>query len=381
MNLKSKKNQNIGILTFPLSKSGIIPTSNLLKILSALSPKLYLVTGNEATLNYRSDRNINTYFISHKKCENKVKRILNYIYTQLRIAFVLTRVFKNVGIWIFFIGGDTLVLPMLAAKLFRQKVVLVFAGSAINTLIAADDNLSIFAEILSEINRKLSDHIIMYSKNLVIEWNLEKHNKKIIIAHRHFIDFNKFKIIKKWDYRASSIGFVGRLSEEKGIIEFIRSIKLVIADNPDLNFRIIGDGNLKSQIMSYIVDNNLDSKVELIGWVNHEDLPRYLNELKLIVVPSYTEGLPNIMLEAMACGTPVLATSVGAIPDVISDEITGFLLEDNSSISIARNISRVLSYVEIDNLIDNAHNLVNKEYNFENNLETWKIILNNINQD
>ena len=83
---------------------------------------------------------------------------------------------------------------------------------------------------------------------------------------------------------------------------------------------------------------NLNNKVELTGWIPHDELPDYSNMLKLIVLPSYTEGLPNIMLEVMACGTPVLATPVGAIPDVINDGENRFLMENNSQECIAENV-------------------------------------------
>ncbi len=99
---------------------------------------------------------------------------------------------------------------------------------------------------------------------------------------------------------------------------------------------IIGDGDLKSNVNKYLSQNGLENNVKLVGWSSHEDLPKYLNSLKLLVIPSYTEGLPNIMLEGMACGTPVLATGVGAIPDIINDEKTGFIMENNSPECIAK---------------------------------------------
>jgi len=120
----------------------------------------------------------------------------------------------------------------------------------------------------------------------------------------------------------------------------------------------------------------LDSKVEVLGWIPHKDLPAYLNELKLLVLPSYTEGFPGIMLEAMSCGTPVLATPVGGIPDVISDEETGFLVKKNSSKCIAENIIRALGHPNLEYIAKRARALVKTEFTYEVALEHYKVALN-----
>ena len=113
----------------------------------------------------------------------------------------------------------------------------------------------------------------------------------------------------------------------------------------------------------------------MLRWIPHDELPEYLNELKLLVLPSYTEGLPNIMLEAMACGTPVLATPVGAIPDVINDGENGFILESNNPEYIAENAIRALNYPNLDKIVKNARELVEKEITYEGAVERYRKIL------
>jgi glycosyltransferase involved in cell wall biosynthesis len=104
-------------------------------------------------------------------------------------------------------------------------------------------------------------------------------------------------------------------------------------------------------------------------------MPDYFNELKLLVVPSYSEGLPGTLLEAMACGTPALATPVGGIAEVIKDGETGFLLPDNSPQSIAQNVIRVLNYPNLAQIADNARALIEREYSFQAAVERYRRIL------
>lgn len=372
------KKPNIGILTFPIIEAGNIPLSNLVDILGPLSNDLYLITGNDGYTFFKEDIRIHTYGIRHETGANVFTRILKYMYTQLRISYKLAKITRNIDLWIFYIGGDSLLLPMLTVKLLRKKVVLAFAGSSVQTLKSVNDSFFKPVKILSKINCILSKRIILYSESIIKDLNLERYKNKICIAHKHFIDFDKFKIKKKFNDRADLVGYIGRLSEEKGTLNFVKAIPEISIENSDLRFLIVGEGSLRNEIGRYLEEKNLNDKVKLTGWAPHDKIPNYLNELKLLVLPSYTEGLPNIMLEAMACGTPVLATPVGAIPDIIKDGKNGFIMENNSSERIAKNVIRALNYPNLDKIVKNARELAEKKFTYEVAVERYRKILENI---
>ena len=165
------------------------------------------------------------------------------------------------------------------------------------------------------------------------------------------------------------------MAEIKGIENFIQAIPEILTEKNNFKFILIGDGPLMDKIKEFRDANHLQENIILTGWINHNDLPRYLNEFKLLILPSYTEGLPNVILEAMACGTPVITTNVGAIPDIIQDEHTGFIMDDNSEETIRINITRALQHPQLNVIVQNANILVNKEFNYNNTLNLWKKIL------
>jgi glycosyltransferase involved in cell wall biosynthesis len=369
---------NIGVLTFPIGRAGNIPLSNLVDILHSLSNDLYLITGNDGYTLFKGNEKIHTYGIRHEGGSNVFTRIMRYIHTQLKISYKLAKITGNVDLWIFFIGGEGLLLPMLTARLLRKKEVLALAGFPTKGSQVQKDPFSKTVTFLSEINLILSNRIIAYSERVIEERGLEKYRDKIFIAHKHFLDFEKFKIKKKFDERSNLVGYIGRLSEEKGTLNFVKAIPVILKERDDLEFLIRGDGQLRNKIEAYLDENNLNDKVKLGGWIPHDELPEYLNELKLVVLPSYTEGLPNVMLEAMACGTPILATPVGAIPDVIKDEETGFILENNSPACIAEAVIKVLEQQNLDKTVKNARELVEKEFTYEAAVERYREILENI---
>jgi glycosyltransferase involved in cell wall biosynthesis len=166
------------------------------------------------------------------------------------------------------------------------------------------------------------------------------------------------------------------MSDEKGVFNFVKAIPEIVSKQSKLTFILGGSGALYESINIFLNSNKLDDKVKLVGWIAHSDVPDYLNKLKLLVLPSYTEGLPNIVLEAMACGTPVLATPVGAISDIIRDGETGFIMENNSPACIAENVVRALECPDLEKIVLNARELIEKDYKYEVTVEKFKSILN-----
>lgn len=224
----------------------------------------------------------------------------------------------------------------------------------------------------------MSNKLIVYSPIFISEWNLEKYHHKILIAHEHFLDFNTFTVTTLLPDRPPLIGYIGRLSGEKGVQHFARALPAILSGQQNLRVLIGGDGQLRKTIEASLQEEGATARVDLPGWISHDDLPKYLNQLRLLVLPSYTEGLPNIMLEAMACGTPVLATPVGAIPDVIIDGKTGFIMENNSPECIAENVKRALNSPDLERIAENGRRFVEEHFTFEKTVENWKKILQDV---
>ena len=285
---------------------------------------------------------------------------------------------KNVDSWLFFIGGESLVLPIISAKITQKPAILLFAGSDLKSLESGNGGIIAIFRLFSEINRILADKLIVYSSLLISEWNLEKYRHKILIAHEHFLDFTTFTITTPLPDRPPLLGYIGRLTEEKGARNFALALLLLLGNREDLRVLIGGDGELREAISASLREGGVAARVDLPGWVSRDDLPRYLNQLRLLVLPSYTEGLPNIMLEAMACGTQVLATPVGVIPDVIIDGKTGFIMGNNSPECIAENVIRVLSSPDLERIAEDGRRFVEENFTFEKTVENWKRILQGI---
>ena len=268
-----------------------------------------------------------------------------------------------------------MLLPMLTAKLSGKKTALALSTSVAKLLEPKKEPFAKLLVIVVEMNRILADRIILYSSSLIKEWNLEKHKHKIAIARKHFLDFDKFQMERKLAERESLVGYIGRFSEEKGVSNLVKAIPMITGE---AKFLIAGEGQLRDDIEKCLNEDKLNDRTNLAGWIQHDELPNYLNRLKLLVLPSYIEGLPNIMLEAMACGTPVLATAVGSMPELIKDSETGFVMEDNSPECIARNIIRALGHPNLEGVAQDARALVEKEFTFEAAVEAYKKILSSI---
>jgi len=371
-----------GVVTIPIFKSGNPPLANLLDVLIPHSKYLCLVTGNDGYRFFRDDPRfpVDGWIYPDTGRSVGVQKF-HYIWTQLLVSCRLVIRRKTVDNWIFFFGYYRLILPILIAKMFNKRVLLLlpdFFGRLSET---PAGTVSLPMKALLKLIYALADRIIVYSPRFIGDWGLEPYRRKILIGHEHFLNTDTFKITTPFRHRSQVIGFIGRFSSEKGVREFIQALPALLAKHSDLTVLLGGDGPLKDEIGKYLMEHHLADRVELTGWIQHDCLPRYLNQLRLLVVPSITEGLPNIILEAMACGTPVLATPVGAIPDFISDGGTGFLLENNTPECIEVGITRAIGSPDLEKIIENGRMYVCENYQFEKTVEIWRWILEETGQE
>jgi len=136
--------------------------------------------------------------------------------------------------------------------------------------------------------------------------------------------------------------FVGNIIISKGIFELIDAFAQLISKYPDIHLVFVGNGNKHLALMKRASHLKLNDKVHIVGRKPHSEIPHFLSAADILVLPSHREGLPNVVLEGMACQRPIVATLVGGIPEAVEDKVSGFLIPPKNVASLAKAISELL---------------------------------------
>jgi glycosyltransferase involved in cell wall biosynthesis len=139
---------------------------------------------------------------------------------------------------------------------------------------------------------------------------------------------------------AKIVGAAGRLSPEKGFGVLVEAAAIVARSDREAGFIHFGDGPLRETIRGLIEKLGLQERFILAGLRN--DLDRFIPHWDLSVLPSFTEGLPTVVLESYAAGVPVVATAVGGTPEVVNDGVDGYLVPPGDPGALARRIIDLL---------------------------------------
>lgn len=132
------------------------------------------------------------------------------------------------------------------------------------------------------------------------------------------------------------IGTTGRLSEEKGQRYIIQAMPLILERFPNTKFLLVGHGPLLKNLMELTKKLNVTDSVIMTGY--REDIQELLSIMDIYILPSFSEGLPNSLLEAMACSLPSIGTNVSGIPELIDDGVSGFLIGPADERAIAEKV-------------------------------------------
>jgi colanic acid/amylovoran biosynthesis glycosyltransferase len=167
-------------------------------------------------------------------------------------------------------------------------------------------------------------------------------------------DPTRFKVVHcgldldKYRYRPpteqiSSVFCAARLSPEKGLDFLIHALKLLLAQGHDLQLRLAGDGPTREELARLADELKLSDRVHFLGFLNENEVIHELQNCDLFVLPSFVEGLPVSVMEAMAIGVPVIATNIAGTSELVEDGRSGLLVRPSDSRALADAIVRMIT--------------------------------------
>lgn len=180
-----------------------------------------------------------------------------------------------------------------------------------------------------------------------------------IHVHHMGIDIGTFTFAPRYLSSGESIKIItiARLVEKKGVEYGIRAIAKLIAMDQSINhpveYNIVGDGPLKEELERLINDLNVSQYVRLLGWKQQREIVELLDLSHLILVPSVTsksgdqEGIPVVLMEAMAMGLPVVSTQHSGIPELVEDGVSGYLVPERDTDALADRLYHLVKHSDL----------------------------------
>lgn len=166
------------------------------------------------------------------------------------------------------------------------------------------------------------------------------------------------------------VATAGRLSPEKNHLGLVETARLVLAKMPDVYFVVFGEGFLRPELEIAVADAGIGHRFFLPGF--RSDVRSLLHEIDIFVLPSHTEGLPNVVLEAFACRKPVVATMVGGTPEVVSDGVNGILAPEGDMGRLAQGVLALAGDAGLREQMGRRGYLsVEEEFGFERQTELY----------
>ena len=317
-------------------KSGIIQRELSLyyKLLEKDVDITFLTFGDNKDLNYSNEFNGIKIIPTLRFIKSKIRRV-SFLKSFL-LPLKLKKLFKNVdviktnqleGSWV----------AWLAKILFRKRLIVRGGFEWLKFYILQNSMyknrnyitywLKFFWKYVIElISYKLADRIVLSNPDdieFIIKMFRLKKNKRKIRLFYNFIEVERFKQINI-EKKDKHILFIGRFNQQKNLVNLIKAFKNLEGFTLDL----IGDGPDKKVLIREA--KNLGVNVNFLGTFPNNEIPRILNQYPIFILPSYYEGNPKVLLEAMSCQIPCIGADVYGIKNIIKHKETGYLCGTDS---------------------------------------------------
>ena len=300
------------------------------------------------------------------------KGVLDY-YRKFLFIFVhnfitVKRVLKNCDLIIIRIPTMNSFLVYLLAMMYNKPIVTYVVGSEID-IIRFSSKYSGFLRFTALLIADI--HFLFYRKmvkrSLVSFFLSRKLMERFRARNAYFIFTSLIKrkdiIIRTPSYlekRGVNILYVGRLTHEKGLKYLIQAVPILIDRGFNVKISLCGDGPECKKLQRLSRDLGCESNIEFLGFIPWgKELDKIYLQHDIFVLPSVSEGIPKVLLEAMAKGLPIIATNVGGIPDIIKDTENGILISPKSPADIARAVEFLVRNDDVrGRIINNSYNFV-----------------------
>lgn len=229
---------------------------------------------------------------------------------------------------------------------------------------------------------KLVSFLILSQSNQIIaltndmKTEIKKIAKRDVLILPNGIDLSRFKQNRSDTYRTDNelesgqwlLLFVGTLRPVKGVSYLIQAMYILISKGyNNINLNIIGDGEDRVSLEDLVTRLGLTKNVTFTGHASPELVPYYMCSSDIFVLPSISEGLPLVILEAMASGLPIITTNVRGLPEIVIDHENGLMVKSKSANDLA---DKILEIIHDNKLRENIiKNNIQKSYSY-----SWEII-------
>lgn len=226
------------------------------------------------------------------------------------------------------------------------------------------------------------DHVICVSEKMkmpVLKFGVRKdkvtvlHNALVIENYRRNVADRSFRRELNIGDNTLLIGNIGRLSVEKGQADFIRAAAPVLKEHKNARFVLIGKGDDEPRLKELVKKLGVQKEIIFLGY--RPDMPNVYNSLDLVVQSSYTEGMPNVILEALAMEVPVIVTDVGGTSEAIINEETGILIQPGKPEKLA---TKILTFINnkdaFKRMAERGRKVVESKFNIEERARKLSLI-------
>lgn len=188
--------------------------------------------------------------------------------------------------------------------------------------------------------------------------------EKVVVVHNAVIIPDYIKA----DYSNHNILFLGRLGKRKGIYDLLEVIPEILKVVPDSMFYLGGDGDIE-QCKYIAINKGFTDHVKFLGWVRGDNKEKYFKNCSIFVLPSYQEGMPMSVLEAMSYGLAVISTNAGGIPQIIESNINGLRFEAGDVKALQSDIIALLTNKTKKRQYGyKGYETINREFNIVKNI-------------